>query len=119
MAKMKRTPERVRIYRAVGSKKNYADAYTIVFLYPKRIAEREQSRGSMYCCNVNPYGQAEGYWDDIPRWAVIGRNFHLGKKLKREEVPAEILEFADKRKPLWDRAVTEDNAKAWIAWSEF
>ena len=110
----------IRVYRETRKPfRDYADPITVVFPLPKRLQQREGSRGFFIAGNFG----SDGRWirlhsGDVPLGAIInGNQFYIGKKLRRESIPEPARTEIDYLADLWNKAVTKDSAEAWEEWN--
>ena len=105
---------KVRIYKATGEYANSIDAWTVLFKLPKLLVNNPNLCHSMWYGNVLSDGTLQGYWDELPKTAVLGVNYSLGKRIKIEDAPEPIRTFALRKDKIWNEAC---NTGGWDKWN--
>ena len=105
---------KARIYKATCKNSNITDKWTILFKLPKFLTNNPNLIHSMWCGDVYSDGTLPGYWDELPKNAVLGVNYFLGKRVKEEDAPEAIRKFAARKEKLWNDAC---NTGMWDVWN--
>lgn len=104
---------KARLYRATGEARNYVDAYTLYFPYPKWYREELTyfSRGTFLGCSPAHDGTMNRCsWDEMDqRYTFDG----FGRKVKIDSMPEPFRKEVERMQKLWDEACKTHDFSRW------
>jgi hypothetical protein len=104
---------KARLYRATGEARNYVDAYTLYFPYPKWYRDELTyfSRGTFLGCSPASDGTLiHCYWDEMDtRYTFDG----FGRKVKISSMPERFQQEVERLQKLWDDACKTHDFSRW------
>lgn len=103
----------IRIYKALLNGKETMDSYTVWFK-PTRKAARDGAIINAWCCNIIG-DEVWGYWDDYPANTRVHLDVNLGKRMRLENVPRPIVEWAKRKQKVFENACKTGNWDKWNA----
>jgi len=95
---------KARLYRATGEARDYIDAYTLYFPYPKWYRDQCANRATgtfLGCSPASDGTMIRCCWDEMDgRYSFVG----LGRRVKIESMPEPFRMEVERMQALWDEA---------------
>lgn len=102
---------KARIYKMLLNGKECMDSYTVWFKPTKKAAANGAHINARHCNVIGD--EIWGYWGDYPYDTKIGLDIRLGKRMKDEQVPKPLLNYARRMEKLFNDACVTGNWDKW------